>query len=79
MRFGLKIAILQSGKSQRGIAADTGIPESRLSGIVRGWLEPSVSERALLNATLGLRETDFASDSPSLPRSTSGIEQPSRG
>ena len=52
MRIGLKVAFLESGLTQRAIAASTGIPESRLSGIVRGWFEPTEDERAALARAL---------------------------
>lgn len=48
MRVALKLAIFASGQSQRQIAAQTGIPENKLSAIVRGWRTPSDAEAALL-------------------------------
>ena len=54
MRFELKIAILKSGLSQRAIAQATGIPESRLSTIVKGWGEVNPQERLALQRHLGV-------------------------
>lgn len=52
MRVGLKTAIFATGKSQRQLAAAAGIPENRLSGIVRGWTEPRKAEREALMRAL---------------------------
>jgi plasmid maintenance system antidote protein VapI len=49
----LKLAILESGRSQMEIAAATGIHYSQISLIVRGWREPSPEQRARLSAVLG--------------------------
>jgi hypothetical protein len=48
MRVALKAAIFASGSSQRQVAAATGIPENRLSEIVRGWTDPRDEERQKL-------------------------------
>ena len=53
MRLRLKTAILASGKTQRRVAADIGMPENRLSEIVRGWVTPSSDERERLVSALG--------------------------
>ena len=66
MRLGLKLAILNSGHSQRAVAAQTQIPEARLSNIVRGWTEPRADERAALQRCLHVNADAFASNSPSL-------------
>ena len=66
MRIGLKIAILQSGQSQRDIAARTRIPEARLSSIIRGWIEPRDDEQLALQRCLNLPSDAFASDTPGL-------------
>jgi Helix-turn-helix len=63
MRLGLKIAILQSGHSQRAISAASGIPESRLSTIVNGWGEVRPEERQALQRCLGV-STDAFEQSP---------------
>jgi hypothetical protein len=67
MRLGLKVAIVQSGKSQRAISVETGIPESRLSSIVRGWIEPRTDERNALMRLLDVDEPAFCSTSVVLP------------
>ena len=61
MRIGLKVAILQSGQSQREIGAQTRIPEARLSSIIRGWTEPRDDERVALQRCLDIPETAFIS------------------
>lgn len=48
MRFELKIAILKSGKTQREVSVETGIPETRLSAIVRGRATPDAAEQDVL-------------------------------
>lgn len=54
----LKVAIIESGQSQRAIAATAGnIREVRFSDIVRGQVQPSPSERAAIAAVLGKPET----------------------
>ena len=53
MNVELKLAILKTGKSQRQIAAETGIPESRLSLLVRGWAQPRPNELEELARVLG--------------------------
>jgi hypothetical protein len=52
LRLPLKTAILASGKTQREIAHETRIPETRLSEIVRGWAEPRDAERDALARAL---------------------------
>jgi transcriptional regulator with XRE-family HTH domain len=53
MRIGLKTAILAAGKSQRQVAAACGIPENRMSDIVRGWTDPRDEERERISTALG--------------------------
>lgn len=48
MRVALKAAIFASGRTQRQIAAATGIPENRLSEVVRGWTDPRADEQRRL-------------------------------
>ena len=57
----LKIAIIRSGKSQRELAADASIPESRLSSIVCGWVSPRSDERAAIKRCLGVGDEVFPS------------------
>jgi transcriptional regulator with XRE-family HTH domain len=49
----LKIAILESGRSQRRVSIDTRIGEVRLSKIIRGLQPPTAGERAKLAKYLG--------------------------
>ena len=63
MRIALKLAILQSGQSQRDVSAQTHIPEARLSSIVRGWTEPRADERVALQRCLHVDADAFASTS----------------
>lgn len=55
----LKVAIVQSGKKQRAIARSTRIPETRLSHIVRGRLEPTEKERAVIARVLDRTEAEL--------------------
>lgn len=64
MRLNLKIAIVQSGKSQRSIAATCGIPENRLSTLIRGWAEPRDRERDAIAAALGKAPEDLFAQAP---------------
>lgn len=59
MRLGLKLKIIASGKSQRQIGAETGIPENRISEIVRGWADPRDTEMAELIRVLGCSSDVF--------------------
>ena len=53
MLLPLKVSIVTSGKTQRSIAVETRIPESRLSAIVRGWENPTDDEMTALPRALG--------------------------
>lgn len=53
MRMALKIAIIESHLTQRRLAREAGMPESRLSDIVRGWTIPRPDECAALARALG--------------------------
>jgi hypothetical protein len=59
MRIALKTSILETGRSQRCVAAAAGIPENRLSSIVRGWADPRDYERAALIRVLGCSASVF--------------------
>lgn len=59
MRVNLKLAFLRSGKTQRQIASDTGIPENRLSELVRGWAVPREDEREVLARALNRSKDDL--------------------
>ena len=52
MRLKLKVAILETGKTQRQVALDARIPEGRLSDLVRGRGWPTTTERSALNKVL---------------------------
>src|SRR5688572_13572126 len=64
MRVGLKLAILQSGKSQRQIAADIHSNENRLSELVRGWVQPRPSERDALARVLNRPADELFAQTP---------------
>lgn len=53
MRLNLKIAFLRTGKTQRAIGLEAHIPETRVSDIVRGRVEPTPAEREQLRRVLG--------------------------
>ena len=53
MQLELKLAIVRTRKTQRQIALDAGLPEVRLSELVRGRAFPSSTEREALNKVLG--------------------------
>jgi hypothetical protein len=59
LRLALKTAILETGKSQRELARETAIPESRLSQIVRGWADPREVEEMALAMALGRPSNDL--------------------
>jgi transcriptional regulator with XRE-family HTH domain len=48
----LKWAIFNSGKRQVEIARKTGIHESRLSKLAKGWAEPTEAEKKTLSRVL---------------------------
>lgn len=52
INLALKIAIIESRKTQRSVSVLTGIPEVRLSGLVRGKLLASPKERDTLSRVL---------------------------
>ena len=53
MNLHLKAAIWTTGRSQRRVAADVGIPETRLSEIVCGWRDATPDQQAKIAAALG--------------------------
>src|SRR6185436_14112786 len=55
----LKDAIFRSGKSQLFIARKVKIHETRLSKIVRGWVEPTHDEREVLAKALRVAEDEI--------------------
>lgn len=64
MRVGLKLAILQSGKSQRQIAAEIHSTENRLSELVRGWVQPRDTERDALARVLNRTAEELFAQTP---------------
>ena len=62
LRRELKFAIIDSGRTQREVSIRTGIPETRLSAIVRNRVDPSEQERAALAFFLGRPATDLFGD-----------------
>jgi hypothetical protein len=62
VRLDLKVAIIKSGRTQRALSAATGIPEIKLSNIVRGLTWPSSTERSAISAALG--EDFFTNPAP---------------
>jgi hypothetical protein len=70
MRIPLKIAFVEAGTSQRRVARDAHIAESRLSAIVQGWIEPRDDERAAIAQALN-RSVEQLFDDPSSFNQTS--------
>jgi len=56
----LKVALMQSGRSQYEIAADAGMSETRLSRLACGRSELRPEERQQLARVLGLPEAALA-------------------
>jgi len=48
VRVKLKVAILESGHTQRRLSLASGIPETRLSAIVCGRVVPTQEERSVI-------------------------------
>jgi len=59
MRMALKLAIVASGRPQRGIARASRMAENRLSEIVQGWVTPTATERDALKRVLQIDDTAF--------------------
>ena len=59
MNMALKIAFIESGRSQIEVAGETGIHESRLSKIVHGHLDPSDDEQKALAKALRRTRTQL--------------------
>jgi len=53
MDLRLKVAVWRSGRTQRAIARQTDIAETRLSDLVRGWKQPTEREQVALAVALG--------------------------
>jgi transcriptional regulator with XRE-family HTH domain len=52
MRERLKIGFIKAGRTQRQVAMQIGLPETRLSAVVNGWVTASPEERRLIAAAL---------------------------
>jgi transcriptional regulator with XRE-family HTH domain len=72
----LKIAILESGRSQRRVSIDTRIGEVRLSKIIRGLEPPTAVEQARLAKYLGRRIADLFAVPNAGARRPEGSGQP---
>jgi hypothetical protein len=55
----LKLAIIQSGKTQMAVARACGIHFTKLSMIIHGWRVASAAERACIAAQVGRDESDL--------------------
>ncbi len=58
MNLKLKLALIKNGDPQYVIAKRMGISETRLSGIIRGRIEPTPAESARLSELLGVAGED---------------------
>ena len=59
MRTKVKVAILEAGYTPRAISRRLGIPEVRLSNIIRGVTEPNDAERRALQQHLRIEPDAF--------------------
>lgn len=57
--FSLKIALLRKGVSQRDLAFETGIDESRISRIIRGYEVPTEEMKKSISQFLGIKEGEL--------------------
>ena len=64
MLLKLKMAILNSGRHQYEVAHDAGIPETRLSRIILGRVDPSAEERRCIARALRATERDLFDGQP---------------
>lgn len=67
MNVALKVAIAQSRRTQRALSRTTGIPEVRLSNIVRGALTADAREVKKLARALGRPAEELGFDVPAAP------------
>ena len=74
MRLNLKIAILKAGKSQRQLGAETEIPETRLSQIIQGWVQPTQREQAAIAAALHKAPEKLFAGTAGAPKPGSTVE-----
>ena len=59
MNVKLKMKLLKLGKRQIRLAQETGIPESYLSKVVNGWIEPKMEMKQKIAKALGCRIADI--------------------
>ena len=52
MNMALKVAILESGRTQREIAEEIGVSEGYFSRFVRGWEQPNEDQRKAIAKAL---------------------------
>jgi plasmid maintenance system antidote protein VapI len=62
MNLALRIAILQTVRTQTRLASVTGIAEWRLSKIVNGWQSATPDERRRIADALGCKPEEIFSD-----------------
>lgn len=67
MRWRLKFRIQMSGRTQRAVARECGMSESRLSEIVHGWRNPPRGDRSSLAKVLQTPEQELFCDSDGSP------------
>lgn len=61
MNLALKTKILESKKPQIAIAKEIGIPESHLSKIVNGWVDPGDELKNAIAGAIGCKTTEIFS------------------
>jgi len=54
MNINLRLAILQTTRTQIRLSAATGIGETRLSRIVNGWAKPRADEKDRIAGAVGM-------------------------
>ncbi len=59
MNMALKVAILQSGKTQREIAEEIGLSEGYLSRFVRGWEQPNPDQQKAIAKALKAKPAEL--------------------
>ena len=55
MNMKLKVAVLQSGKSQCQVARQAGIADCYLSRVIHGWVSPGADVKHRIASALGLQ------------------------
>jgi len=72
----LKLAIFKKGMQQNQVSKILGINEANLSKIIRGYREPSLSQRRMLANYLNLDETSLLERYENQARTEVFIERP---